>query len=100
MFDPTSRYSKLNVLTLSVTDPDGTQRDIRYVERRVIPSAEGTTTLVEHPYAQGERLDNITARYIGDPALFWRICDANTVLSPDELTQEPGQIIRVALPNA
>jgi hypothetical protein len=98
MFDPTSRYAKLNVLTLTVTDPDSNERDVRYVERRFIPSADSMTTLAQHIYAQGERLDNITARYTGDPAQFWKVADANTVLGPDELTQEPGQAIRIALP--
>jgi hypothetical protein len=98
MFDATSRYAKLNILTLTVTDPDGSERDVRYVERRFIPSADSMTTLVQHIYAQGERLDNITARYAGDPAQFWKVADANTVLDPDELTQGPGQVIRIALP--
>ena len=26
---------------------------------------------------QGERLDNVAAQYLGDPTLFWRLCDAN-----------------------
>jgi hypothetical protein len=100
MFDKTSRYSSLRLLTLTVTQPDGSTRDVTYVERRLIPSADGTVTLVQHIYQQGERLDNITARYVGDPAQFWRVCDSNTVLDPDELTQEPGQIIRIALQNS
>ncbi|HKV40334.1 MAG TPA: LysM domain-containing protein [Blastocatellia bacterium] len=100
MFDKTSRYSSLQVLTITVAEADGSARDVGYVERRFIPSAEGTTTLVQHVYQQGERLDNITARYTGDPAQFWRVCDANTVLSPDELTERLGQIIRIALPNS
>jgi hypothetical protein len=100
MFDKTSRYSSLQVLTLTITESDGSTRDISYVERRFIPPADGTVTLVQHIYQQGERLDNITARYTGDPTQFWRVCDANTVLDPDELTEEPGQLIRIALQNS
>jgi hypothetical protein len=98
MFDQTSRYYNGPTTTLIVTDSDGTQREIRYVQRRFIPSAGGMTTLVEHTVVQGERLDNITARYMGDPTQFWRICDANNVLDPNELTDEAGYMITIALP--
>ena len=36
--------------------------------------------------AQGDRLDLITARTLGDPEQFWRVCDANDALDPAELT--------------
>ena len=38
----------------------------------------------------GDRLDLITARTLGDPEQFWRICDANDALDPDDLA-EPGR---------
>jgi hypothetical protein len=53
--------------------------------------------LVEHTVVQGERLDNITARYLGDPTQFWQVCDANGVLEPAELEQL-GRTVRIALP--
>lgn len=95
MFDPTSRYYGLDTTTLTVTEADGTTRDIRYVRRRIIPPASESTTLVEHTVAQGERLDQITARYAGDPTQFWRICDVNNVVTPEEL-EETGRIIAIA----
>ena len=98
MFDTASRYASLTVQTLSTTDADGESREVRYVERRFLPSANTGTTLMEHALTQGERLDNITARYLGDPTLFWRVCDANEVLDPGELTEEVGRRIRIALP--
>ena len=100
MFDPTSRYAALATATLTVTDRHGTSREIRYVRRRFVPPAGALPTLVEHTVAQGERLDNVTARYLGDPTQFWRVCDANTVLRPDELTDEVGRVIAIALPEA
>lgn len=51
----------------------------------------------EHAVTQGERLDNINARYLGDPEQFWRLCDANGVLHPREL-EEVGRILRITLP--
>jgi hypothetical protein len=98
MFDPTSRYYDLEVATLTVTDVDGLPREIRYVRRRFIPPRDGATTLVEHTVTQEERLDNITARYLGDPTQFWRVCDANIVLEPNALTDTVGNVIEIALP--
>ena len=99
MFEPTSRYYTIETASITVTTGDGDLREVRYVKRRFIPSSEGMTTLVEHRVAQGERLDNITARYLGDPTQFWRVADANNVLRPEELTEEIGTVIKIALPN-
>ena len=76
---------------------DGLQRVVAYKRRRFLPAVGGAPTLVEHTVAQGERLDNITALYLGDPTLFWRLCDANLVLRPDELEQV-GRVITIVLP--
>jgi hypothetical protein len=97
MFDATSRYVSLETTTIEEPDFDDGTREIRYVRRRIIPSAEDATTLVEHTVAQGERLDRITARYAGDPTQFWRICDVNNVLKPEEL-EETGRVIDIAVP--
>ncbi len=99
MFDSTSRYYPLGVATLQVRDSDGFPRTIRYVQRRIIPSAEDMVTVIEHTVTQGDRLDNITARYIGDPTQFWRVCDVNNVMTPNELTDTIGRTIRIALPH-
>jgi hypothetical protein len=47
---------------------------------------------------QGDRLDNVTARYLGDPEAFWRICDANNAMRPNELTETIGRRLRITLP--
>jgi hypothetical protein len=98
MFDTSSRYYAIETAIIRVPDGEGGEREIRYVRRRIIPSAENLTTLVEHTVAQGERLDQITGRYLGDPAQFWRVCDANNVRQPEEL-EETGRMITIALPN-
>jgi hypothetical protein len=98
MFDSTSRYFNIENATLSVTDKDGAKRKIVYKKRRFIPSGEDMTTLVEHTVTQGERLDNITARYLGDPTQFWRICDANNVQASGEL-EEIGRVVKITLPH-
>jgi hypothetical protein len=94
LFPPTSRYSTIETATL--TTSDGTV--IRYLRRRFLPPVERFALLREHVVAQGERLDNITALYISDPEQFWRICDSNGAMRPQELTEQVGRRLRITLP--
>jgi hypothetical protein len=96
MFEPTSRYFNVESVKRVVTDRDGRERVIVYKRRRVIPADEDQPTLAEHTVSEGDRLDNITARYLGDPTQFWRLCDANVVLRPEEL-EVVGRVIRIAM---
>ena len=98
MFNPNSRYYNLPTATIIVIGRDGEPIEIRYVQRRFLPSVEGETLLKEHTFTAGERLDTITARYLDDPSLFWRVCDSNLVLKPEELEQVQ-RVIRITLPN-
>lgn len=97
MFDPRSRYYNLEIATLEVSDSQAQPRKVPYLRRRFIPRFPPSTTLVEHKVTQGDRLDNITARYLGEPREFWQLCDTNNVLRPDEL-EETGRTIKIALP--
>lgn len=56
------------------------------------------TVMAEHLVTEGERLDNITARYLVDPEQFWRLCDANNAMRPDELTEVIGRRLMIPLP--
>ena len=47
---------------------------------------------------QGDRLDLISYRIYKDPEQFWRICDANLALLPEELTAEPGRRLLIPVP--
>jgi len=98
VFDPSSRYYSIETVTLATTDSEGRPRLVAYKRRRFVPSSEDATTVVEHQVVQGDRLDNITAHYLGDPTQFWRVCDGNTVLRPEELTEEVGRAIKITLP--
>lgn len=97
MFETNSRYYRIQDSSITSMDSEGRERKVVYKRRRFVPAIEDAGTLVEHTVLQGERLDNITARYMGDPTLFWRICDANLILNPDELTDEAGRLIKIAL---
>jgi hypothetical protein len=93
-FAPTSRYYGLESATYEM--PDG--RIVAYVKRRFLPPASNFTVLVEHAVSEGERLDGIAARYLGDPEQSWRICDANEAMQPEQLVAQPGVTLSIALP--
>lgn len=92
-FPPTSRYHGLAMLIKE--DADG--KKIGYLQRRFVPHPERFDVLQEHVVTQSERLDNITAHYLIDPELFWRLCDANRALHPREL-EELGRRLLITLP--
>ncbi len=93
MFEPTSRYRRLS--TAIYTTPDG--RRILYVRRRFLPRGNTISVLAEVPIAEGERLDLLAARFLGDPEQFWRLCDANDAMNPFDLAQ-PGTMLRIPAP--
>lgn len=96
MFTQTSRYYALETTTL--TTPDG--REVIYLRRRFLPDGNKAVVLATHIVTQGDRLDNITARYLGDPEQFWLVCDANNAMRPDDLTAdaEIGHRLTIPLP--
>jgi hypothetical protein len=93
---PNGRYAGLSVVRTTLPGPGGVPREIAYTPRRVIPDYSAQPVLAEHTVADGERLDVIAAAAAGDPERFWVLCDANTVLSPDEL-ERVGRTIRIPL---
>ena len=94
MFPVTSRYYGIEIAKYET--PDG--REIVYLRRRFLPLPGNGLLFAEHVVVQGDRLDNITARYIADPEQFWRVCDANNAMEPDELTAEIGRRLRIPFP--
>ena len=94
MFDPTSRYYGI----ATGTHISASGHAVTYVRRRVLPRGSDLPLLGEASVTQGERLDLFTARTLGDPLHFWRICDANEALDPLELVTIPGRRLRVPLP--
>lgn len=94
LFPPTSRYYGIETVTLETIEG----KTVMYLKRRFVPSPDRFALLQEHVVVQGDRLDNITARYLSDPEQFWRICDANNAMRPDELTDTIGWRLRITLP--
>jgi nucleoid-associated protein YgaU len=79
------------------TLPNGTP--VKYLARRILPQPDIYTSLQNYVIVDGDRLDNLAAKYLGDPILYWMICDANGVTDPDELTsrEQIGRTILIPL---
>lgn len=92
--DRTSRY--YGVGTAVWTRPDGAE--VRYLQRRIIPQPDQYAALQQHVVVEGERIDNIANLRLGDPLLYWILCDANAATDPEALVAEPGRVLRVTLP--
>lgn len=76
--------------------PDGTE--VKYLARRIVPQSAVYLSTQAYVVSDGDRLDNLAARFLGDPLLYWMICDANGASDPDELTAQPGRQIAIPIP--
>ena len=68
---------------------------VMYLARRIIPRPDIYTSVRNYVVVDGDRLDNLAAKFLGDPTLYWMICDANGATDPDELTAQAGRTILV-----
>jgi hypothetical protein len=94
LFAPTSRYYGLSTATIVQNG-----LPVAYVLRRFVPPPGRFQLLQYHTVVQGDRLDNIAAQYLGDPTLFWRLCDANGAMRPWELVATVGRKLRITMPD-
>jgi len=90
----TSRYTGVG----TAIHRTATGQPVVYLRRRFVPRADRFEILQEHRVEDGDRLDRLTARYLGDPEQFWRLCDANEATHPEELTETIGSIVGIPLP--
>jgi hypothetical protein len=91
MFFRGSRYEIVPSAELAL--PDG--RTVRYKRVRFIAQTAG---VLPYRTKAEERLDHVAFQAYGDAEQFWRICDANLALRPDELTAEPGTRLLLPVP--
>jgi len=94
VFPANSRYQ--NIDTSKLVLPDGSE--IVYLQRRFLPLPESLAVMQIYQVTEGDRLDNIAAKFIGDPEQFWRIGDANGEMRPQALTEVIGRQLRIAFP--
>lgn len=93
-FDPMSRYRGVP-LALHESGAGGVP--VPYARRRFIPQQRDIAVAMEATVAAFDRPDLLATRTLGNPLLYWRIADANTVADPFDLTDRPGN--RVAIPS-
>jgi hypothetical protein len=82
MFDDKSRYARLP--TYVVLDHRG-----RMVEVVPVPARPDQPLMGIHVLKQGERPDHLAAKYLSDPAGYWRIAERNDVMFPESLGAPP-----------
>ncbi len=75
-------------------------QDVVYLARRIVPQADVYTSTQDYVVVEGDRLDNLAAKFLGDPLLFWMICDANGATDPDGLTAQVGRTIQIPIASA
>jgi hypothetical protein len=95
-FPTDSRYYGFGVQYYSA--PNG--QVIAYLARRIVPQpgAPNFATINQYTVHQGDRLDLIAAKYLGDPLMAWLICDANGAIRPHDLVATPGRVLAITTP--
>lgn len=88
-----SRYQSLGTATL--VSPSGDQ--IPYLLRRFLPVVDESAPARLHVVSAGElhRPDLVAAAELGQAELSWLLADANPVMRPSDLCQNPGETILV-----
>jgi nucleoid-associated protein YgaU len=94
-FPTDSRYYGSS--TLQYMAPNG--QKITYLARRFVPQpgAPNFSTMAQHVVRNGDRLDLIAGQYLGDPLIFWLICDANGAIRPEDLLKT-GTVLNITMP--
>lgn len=84
-----SRY-EYSVVDYVQTETDGPENPIVFYDI----STFYNVTYYEHPYVQGERLDQISNKYYKTPGYWWAIVELNTHVE-DFLNIPDGTILKV-----
>ena len=95
-FPTDSRYYGSS--TLTYITPTG--QAIPYLAPRIVPKggSPNFATVAQHIVRAGDRVDLIAAKYLGDPLMFWLICDANGAMDPRNLVETPGTTVNITTP--
>jgi len=88
MFSDKSRY--IDVEQYQLKDRRG-----RTVSVVSVPDAPVQSLLGYHLLIQGQRVDHLASKYTLDEAGFWRVCEFNDVMLPEQVSEKP----EIAIPN-
>ncbi len=95
-FPTDSRYYNYKVQQYAVPG----RQSIPYLARRIVPQASAPNFAAVNTYMvhQGDRLDLIAAKFLGDPLMSWLLCDANGAFNPEDLVATPGRVLVITMP--
>lgn len=68
---------------------------IPYLARTILPLASSFKPQTSYTILAGDRLDNIAAKLLGNPMLYWMLLEANNASDPAMLCAVPGRKIVV-----
>jgi hypothetical protein len=80
MFDPKSRYAGLS--SIHLTDSRGREVEVVPPAPKPVQSLAGI-----HVRRQGERPDHLAARYLADPAGYWRLAEINDAMTAEVISE-------------
>jgi len=81
LYEKNSRYMKYAEV-VEISDDQG--RVVERVSRAKRPTQH---LLGEHIRREGQRLDHLANYYLGDANGYWRICEINDAMLPDQLAE-------------
>ena len=81
------------VRTRARAAPSG--ESISYLGRTLLPLPEALQQQGTYTTRAGDRIDNVSARLLGDPLLYWMLMEANGATDPAALCAAPGSKIVV-----
>jgi hypothetical protein len=87
IYERNSRYAKFAKIE-ETTDAEG-----RKVLTMGVARVPAQKELGEHIRRDGQRLDHLASYYLKDASAYWRICEMNDVLLPDQLAEV--ELIRI-----
>ncbi len=93
-FSPDSRY--VNFAQRSRLSADGEEQF--FLARRIIPQADSYAFAQTVRADKDSRIDWLAAQAIGNPLLYWQICDANGVTEPAAALEPDGKTIGIPIP--
>lgn len=88
MFDTKSRYVKAETDVV----PDARGRAVTIV---VPPPPPEQLLLGIHLLKEGERIDHLAAKYVDDPAGWWRIAEQNDAMLAEAATASPSREVEI-----
>ncbi|HWU96867.1 MAG TPA: baseplate wedge protein 53 [Sphingomonas sp.] len=82
--------------TISGTDDTGDAKQaVPYLARTILPLASSFKPQTSYTIQAGDRIDNLAARLLGNPLLYWMLLEANNASDPATLCAVPGRKIIV-----